>query len=90
MTQRLPKLCREPIDGEVSTRNSYERTTHVRIPGRTTPWNEAKAQKDLVPPLSGEPVLDATGTTNLRRGVQGSALRSANPLLPPVLSKERA
>ena len=87
MTQRLRKLCRELIDGKVSTGNSYERTTHVRIPGRSGLGNEVKAQKALVPPLSGEPVLDATGTKNLRRGVQGSALKSANLLLSPELSK---
>ena len=66
------------IDGKVSTRNSFDHRYEV------------KAQKELVPPLSGEPVLDATRPKNLNLGVQGSALKSANPLQPLVLWKERA
>ena len=43
--------------------------------------------KALVPPLSGELVLDASGTKIPRQRVKGSALKSANLLLPPELLK---
>jgi hypothetical protein len=77
LAQRSPRLKIMPTGGEANTKLSSGK----RFGTRTL--------KELVPPLSGEPVPGATRTTNPNAGVSDSARRSGSPLQPPVLSRGR-